>query len=59
MLEKGEQLDRSDLAVLPPAPALGRFQRIGPVQGSIIVVPGHQFGQHWVHPPPILGRLIL
>ena len=55
MPEQGSQTDRPDLAVLPPATALGRVWRIGPAQASIIVGPGCRGGRHQVHPPPIPG----
>ena len=55
MLEKGERLDRPDLAVQPPAPALGQVRPIGPAQASIIVGTGCRIGRHRVHPPSILG----
>ena len=54
--EKGDQPDRPDILVIPPAPFLGRIRCIGPAQSSIIVGPGSRGRRHWVHPPPIIGR---
>ena len=56
MTDKGAQPDRPDLAILPPAPALGRVRGIGSAQASITVGTGHQGERHRYHPPPILGR---
>ena len=39
MPEKGAQLDRPDLVVIPPDPDLGRVWLIGTAQASIIVGP--------------------
>ena len=56
MTQKGVRPDQPDLAVLLPAPDLGRVRRIEPAQASIIVCPGCRGGSHWAHPPPILGH---
>ena len=55
MTEKGERPDQPDLTVLSPHPAIGRVWYIIPAQASTIAGTGRRVGQHWVHPPPILG----
>ena len=56
MPEKGARPDRTDPVVLLLDPALGQFRRIGPVQATIIVVPGCWGRRHWDQPPPIICR---